>query len=157
TYSSALSSDALAERVQAFTDIGTRAATEFVQQLHDNDVDIGPLPGLPESKAIALDIEQKLCTMRELRDAKGRKRTVCSDDPKPNANAVAQYGRLYAKAVTAWITRLQHEAAFSDVVVVLYTTPSVYGDYFAEHSDPDDNLLLSTLPLWIARTTPDGG
>lgn len=84
---------------------------------------------------IALDVEQKL-------------------DNEKSPNARQRYGQFYARAVCAWITEAR--VRIPGLQVIIYTTPSVFGDYLQAASPEDDNCLRG-IPLWMARTTRDGG
>jgi hypothetical protein len=85
---------------------------------------------------LAVDIEQKL------------------EPEPPNDTARIYYGRFYAKAVCAWVKGVQD--ALPGTLVLMYTTPSVWGEYlYAAY--PTEAACLNAMPIWVARTTVDGG
>ncbi len=89
-----------------------------------------------QARVLAVDIEQKL-------------------EPEPNNDtARIYYGRFYAKAVCAWVKGVQD--ALPGTLVLMYTTPSVWGEYlYAAY--PQEAACLNAMPIWVARTTVDGG
>lgn len=101
------------------------------------------LPGIPHisfaglsGRIVALDVEQKL------------------NDERTSASARRFYGRFYARAICSWITRAK--ALYPDIQVIIYSTPSVFGDYL-NYAYPEDDDCLRGVPVWMARTTADGG
>ena len=89
------------------------------------------------AKLVAVDIEEKLI------DEKGSN----------EAQRIA-YGRSYARAVCTWLKRMN--AYDRELVVIVYTTPSVYGDYL-QYALKEDNACIGGLPIWLAHTTSDAG
>jgi hypothetical protein len=89
-----------------------------------------------QARVLAVDIEQKL------------------EPEPPNDTARIYYGRFYAKAVCAWVKGVQD--ALPGTLVLMYTTPSVWGEYlYAAY--PTEAACLNAMPIWVARTTVDGG
>ncbi len=89
-----------------------------------------------QARVLAVDIEQKL------------------EPEPPNDTARIYYGRFYAKAVCAWVKGVQD--ALPGTLVLMYTTPSVWGEYlYAAY--PQEAACLNAMPIWVARTTVDGG
>lgn len=86
---------------------------------------------------IALDIEEKLI-----------------DEPNSSPSERVAYGRYYARAVCSWLNVFTKK--YPKTVAVLYTTPSLYFDYL-DKALPEDHQCLQGLPIWLARTTIDGG
>jgi len=129
---------------QRYTEFGRKAAEVFlkyVEQLTTGAdapaVGEASIAGL-RAKFVALDVEE-LPT-----DAEGRASTTTSRK---------NYGRLYAAAVCAWISRIRiQEPGF---VPILYTFPAIYGDYL-QYALPEDYACLQGLPVWIARTYGNG-
>ncbi|WP_321871021.1 hypothetical protein [Burkholderia ubonensis] len=87
-------------------------------------------------RIVALDVEEKLT------------------DERTSASARRFYGRFYARAVCSWITRAK--VLYPDIQVIIYSTPSVFGDYL-NYAYPEDDDCLRGVPVWMARTTADGG
>jgi hypothetical protein len=120
-----------------FAAIGSQAAAELPQQLQQYSGSQIPkiaFAGL-KGRILALDVEQKLTDER-------------------NANARLYYGRFYAHAVCTYIDRVK--ARYPDTMIIIYSTPSVFGDYL-NHAYQQDDDCLRGLPVWMARTTRDGG
>ncbi len=89
-----------------------------------------------QARVLAVDIEQKL------------------EPEPPNDTARVYFGRFYAKAVCAWVKGVQD--ALPGTLVLMYTTPSVWGEYlYAAY--PTEAACLNAMPIWVARTTVDGG
>ncbi len=122
-----------------FSQIGLTAARNFlmspnaVRTIGDAPASMANLDG----DIIALDIEEKLL-----------------DESASTHLERALYGRLYARAVCSWIGAVRQ--ARPEVIVLLYTTPSIYSDYL-DKALPQDHACLQGLPIWVARTTVDGG
>jgi hypothetical protein len=118
-------------------EVGKQSAKQFAKILKSggglSTVEVAGIKG----QLVALDVEQKL-----------------TDEAKSNGNQRTQYGRLYAASLCEWVKQLRTE--LPDAVVFLYTTPSVYGDYL-ENALADEFACIHGLPIWIARTTVDGG
>ncbi|CAG9241757.1 conserved exported hypothetical protein [Burkholderia diffusa] len=87
-------------------------------------------------RILALDVEQKL------------------NNERTSASARRFYGRFYARAICSWITRAK--VHYPDIQVIIYSTPSVFGDYL-NYAYPEDDDCLRGIPVWMARTTADGG
>jgi hypothetical protein len=68
-------------------------------------------------------------------------------------SAKNSYGKLYATTVCQWVKRIRSK--FPQSIVLLYTFPAVYGDYL-QHAYTDDFNCLEALPVWVARTAPNG-
>jgi hypothetical protein len=132
--------------LQRYARIGDMAAEDFLGQLRDlgmRDIPSVSIAGV-SGQLVALDIEQKACATN-----KGN----CGD-PRGAEKAKVQYGRYYAKATCTWIKTVREK--YPDLIVVLYTTPSVWGEYLS-NSYPDEYACLQDTIIWIARTTVDGG
>lgn len=132
-----------------FEQIGRQQAEAFFQRMAQLNMRELPLVVVrdqngriqAQARPIAVDIEEKL-----------------DPDPSgPNAdNARIYYGRFYAKAVCTWVREVQARLREQQPLVVMYTTPSVWGDYlYAAY--PAEAECLNALPIWVSRTTADGG
>lgn len=135
----------LTGNLTAFASIGKEAGRRYIASV------AGAAPTTPATRAtpppphrvdsarsmIALDIEEKLI-----------------DEEHSTPLERTYYGRNYARAVCAWAETVRER--FPDNVVVLYTTPSIYFDYL-DKALPEDHLCLQGFPIWLARTTVDGG
>jgi hypothetical protein len=122
-----------------FEALANEAATAFTQTLlgvAPNGLAQVRIAGL-SGQLLALDVEQKL-----------------ADELGSTTLQRAYYGRSYAHAVCTWIRAVQ--GANPNLIVSLYTTPSVFGEYL-DKAFPDDHACLQGLPIWVARTTVDGG
>lgn len=88
-------------------------------------------------KLVAVDIEEKLL-----------------DEKQSQREHRVAYGRGYGRALCRWTTLVKKR--HSDLTVILYTMPAVYGDYL-RYALPADHACIKGLPVWIAHTTADGG
>lgn len=136
-------------------DIDVHAATEakkFLTAVKANYPDGLPLLAisktLPERQLVAVDVEYKMTAER----AYPKKKSL--------------FGKMYARAVCTWVRAVKHE--LPDALIILYTTPSVYKEYFKDVDLADAQVFpayekdlykscLDPLPKWISRTTPSGG
>jgi hypothetical protein len=128
----------IAQYAAKFEKIGQDAATRDLRKFGQIPKTLFEhrLPGFNRS-VVALDVEQKLVNHEGSTELQR-----------------VYYGRFYAKAVCRWINIITRTRP--ELTIMLYTTPSVYGEYF-QKVDPVENVCLNGLPIWIARTTSDGG
>jgi hypothetical protein len=76
-----------------------------------------------------------------------------TDAKQANNTAKAYYGTFYAQAVCSWIRAVARSQ--NQLIPVLYTFPAIYAEYL-QFADADANACLEGLPVWIARTYPNG-
>jgi hypothetical protein len=135
---------AVNENLTIFQKLGEDGAQAFLNRMRSLGMREMPVvtvrnPDLSirsQARVLAVDIEQKL------------------EPEPPNDNARIYYGRFYAKAVCAWVKGVQD--ALPGTLVLMYTTPSVWGEYlYAAY--PQEAACLNAMPIWVARTTVDGG
>lgn len=138
SYSSIRSDSAkdIATNMQTFAAVGVTAANEFVNRIKPFGIPNVTFAGL-SGQILAIDVEEKLV-----------------DENISTSLSRAYYGRFYAKALCAWLSEVKH--AYPALQPILYTTPSIFGDYL-NYAFPDEQSCLHGLPIWLARTTPDGG
>jgi len=130
--------DKIQQLLDRFADIGRSAVKDFVAEIHKRHMDdtLAVRFSGADVRFIAVDVEQKLINERL------------------SKNARIYFGRFYARALCAWVNGVQEN--FPNVTVLLYTTPSTFGDYL-NYALPTENDCLHGLPVWIARTTSDAG
>ncbi|RKR31167.1 hypothetical protein [Paraburkholderia sp. BL17N1] len=130
-------SELIDRELNSFAEAGTANADELpdaLQQVGLKEVPRISFAGL-SGRLIALDVEQKL-------------------DVENNATARLYYGRFYARSICSWIAKTK--LRYPDIIIIIYSTPSVFGDYLNFAYQQDDNCLRG-IPIWMARTTRDGG
>ena len=132
--------DQIAELRERYAEAGRNAAESFLQSLESlsskdplTSVTLAGLTG----RFVAVDVEE-------------------SPLDKPSPGAAQRYGQFYAAAICSWVNTLAAHPEMSDVVPILYTFPAIYGQYLT-YAFPEENRCLQGLPVWIARTFPDGG
>ena len=86
---------------------------------------------------MAIDVEEKII-----------------DEGNSNKISRAYFGRFYARAVCSFLAKVREK--HPGLKPVIYTTPSTFGDYL-NYAYPQDDACLHGLPVWLARTTSDGG
>lgn len=126
---------------QQFDSIGREAGNKFLKTLQTNhgmkdDLPKANLAGL-EGHIVALDVEEKLL-----------------DEKNSSYLQRVYFGRFYARAVCSWAAKVNEE--YKDLRIILYTTPSVHGDYL-NYALEEENKCLQKFPVWVARTTADAG
>lgn len=128
-----------ASNLAAFASIGREAALKYIA----SSIELPPAaaalvqPLNPVKSLVALDIEEKLI-----------------DEEHSTLLERTHYGRNYARAVCSWARAVRER--YPEDLVVLYTTPSIYFDYL-DKALPEDHECLQGFPIWLARTTVDGG
>jgi hypothetical protein len=125
----------VAEKYALFEKIGKDAALhlpDVLQQQGLTEIPKISFAGL-EGRILAVDVEEKL-----------------EDEKTSSKNALRYYGLFYARAICSWIDTVR--ARFPDVQIIIYSTPTVFGDYLHDLGQQDDDCLRG-LPLWMARTT----
>jgi hypothetical protein len=139
--------DQIDASLSAFEQVGLAAAKDFEDQLANFGISALPVVTVANltGQLVAIDIEQKLCATD---------RGNCDDAPGNAATEIRQYGRYYAKAACSWINAVRKR--HPQLIVILYTTPSVWGEYL-ESSYPEENACLQSALVWIARTPKNGG
>lgn len=63
------------------------------------------------------------------------------------------FGRFYAAMLGAWVSEVQK--ARPSIKIVFYTFPDIYTSYL-QFAFPEDNAKIHGMPVWLARTRPDG-
>jgi hypothetical protein len=126
----------IASYMAKFSAIGTAAADAFAHRIAASGIPEAAFSGMP-GQILAIDVEEKL-----------------TDEPNSTPLARTYYGRFYAKALCSWLDRAREK--FPKLHPILYTTPSIFGDYL-NYALPPEQECLHGLPIWLARTTPDGG
>ena len=63
------------------------------------------------------------------------------------------FGRFYAAMLSSWIE--ETKKSLPKVVVLFYTFPDVYTSYL-QFAFPAENAIIHGMPIWLARTRPDG-
>lgn len=126
----------IAMYLQTFSQIGETAADGFVRRIATLGIPDVAFSGM-SGQILAVDVEEKLL-----------------DEAQSTALSRAYYGRFYAKALCTWLAEARR--TYPQLEPVLYTTPSIFGDYL-NYAFPDEQACLHGLPIWLARTTPDGG
>ena len=86
---------------------------------------------------MALDVEEKIF-----------------DEANSTKLSRSYFGRFYARAVCSFLAKVREN--HPELKPVIYTTPSTFGDYL-NYAYPQDDACLHGLPVWLARTTSDGG
>ncbi|MBB2486164.1 hypothetical protein H5407_13150 [Mitsuaria sp. WAJ17] len=131
-------SQQLEQILSKFELIAEKAASTTLNQLEQSQlalqsIEIAGMRG----KLIAVDIEEKLL-----------------DEKQSQREHRVAYGRGYGRALCRWTTLVKKR--HTDLTVILYTMPAVYGDYL-RYALPADHACIKGLPVWIAHTTADGG
>ncbi len=126
-------------RLADFGAVGRNAGTKFVEKigtLYPAGIPVSTIAGMT-GQLVALDVEEKL-----------------KDEAGSNPLQRAYYGRYYAHAVCSWVKEVRQ--TYKQLIPIIYTTPSVYADYL-DKAFADDYACLQGFPIWVARTTVDGG
>jgi GH25 family lysozyme M1 (1,4-beta-N-acetylmuramidase) len=122
--------------MQTFSHVGETAADDFLHRIASVAMPEIAFSGIT-GQILAVDVEEKLL-----------------DEGNSTSLSRVYYGRFYARALCSWLAKVKQ--TYPALRPILYTTPSIFGDYL-NYALPDEQDCLHGLPIWLARTTADGG
>lgn len=136
-FNNKLSASDEAQYRKTYENVGAAAGQRFLDLLASAryDVPVNELSGL-KGQFASVDVEENP-----------------TDAAKANSTAKKYYGTFYGAAVCSWIKTVTGK--LPQLLPVLYTMPSVYGDYL-QYAEPDVNACLAGLPAWVARVYGNG-